>query len=139
MARFDVLKIVRPIRLSEYAEGYGESVIHVWVNPPAPLLQEHDQLVREAEQIKARFAPTDKPSGEEELKAFVARLGEIGTAHLEWYARIWSQGPEGTHWTAEDIGKLVDSFVETDPYLWKWLSELTIDMIRQHRSGQKKG
>lgn len=139
MARFDVLKIVRLIRLSEYAEVYADQVIHVWVNPPAPLLTEHDELVRETEKIKVRFAPADKPPSEEELKASLARLGEIGNAHLEWYAQIWSQGPEGTRWTAEEIRTLVDSFVETDPYFWKWISELTIDMIRQHRAGQKKG
>lgn len=154
MGKFDVLKIVRTIRLAEYAEEYGEAVIHVWVNPPRPMLAAHDALVLEsgmlrkgleplAEGARSKERPAEesapsKPS-DDEIKKAVGRLLEISTEHLAWFATIWSQGPEGTHWTAQEVGELVDAYAETDPRFFEWVSERTVALIREHRTGQKKG
>lgn len=157
MGKFDVLKIVRPIRLCEYAEEYGDAVIHVWVNPPQPMLAMHDALVFESGMLRRRLTPPPMPEpgpeedgegkpaaeaapqlSEEETKAGLQRLMEIAEAHFEWFAKLWSQGPEGTQWTKEEVGQLLDGFAETDPHFWEWVTGRTVDMIREHRTGQKK-
>ena len=44
--KIDIRPLVRPIRLRDYAEEYGDEAIWVWVNPPRRLRQEHQLFVR---------------------------------------------------------------------------------------------
>ncbi len=141
MGKFDVLKVIRPIRLCEYAAAYENKVIHVWVNPPTALVREHDRLIAESEALKLKLGLIPGGPGgltEEETKAAATQLAEIGKRYLDWFAQIWSAGPDDTHVTADEINDLIQAAVDTDPYFWAWLSGHTVEMILQHRIGQKK-
>lgn len=112
--------LTRPLPLDEYAEGLEirfddgpAKVVHVWVNPPRALREEHDRLLAEARQ--SGMSP--------ELFA--------------WYARLWSQHPDAaTHWTAEEVQALAEN--DTDPNLLIWLQNRSIDMMTAHRSAKRK-
>lgn len=113
-----VPKVVRLLKVSEYAQEFGELAISVWVNPPRELLGELIECLK--------VVPEE--TREERAKRAV-----------EIIAELWSQGtdPE-THWTAEEVITLASETMETDPKLWPWLRERTFELIGQHRNQEKK-
>ena len=108
-----VPRLVRPLVLKEYAPEL-EGIIWVWVNPPARMLQEYARG-REVE---------DKAAMVEAIKAFLSG--------------VWSAGEAATHWTPEDIQRLMETSVETDPAFVQWALSRTLDMIIDHKSSIKK-
>jgi len=140
MGRLQVPKIVRPLALKDYAEEFGQEVIHVWLNPPRELWLKYDPLVDEAGKIRKRLSDREKPLETVEAEAAVKRLGEIGGEIQAWYAEIWSQGPdEKSRWTTGEIEELISGTMKTDPALWPWLTGRTLVMILEHRNLAKKG
>lgn len=113
--------MTRPMPLDEYGDGAQirfddgpPKAVHVWVNPPRQLLEEHDALVAAAKQ--SQQTPP-------ELTA--------------WFARLWSQHADlATHWTVEQIQAVAES--DTDPALWVWMQNKSIAMIQAHRSAARK-
>ena len=136
MPRLEVPKIVRPLALRAYVEEFGEDVIHVWVNPPRDLWRKYDSLMEGVGVVRAELKPD---LGEEEVRMIVARLSELGHEIQAWYAEIWSQGPVGTTWKPEEVDELIAGVQDTDPALWPWLSQRTLDLIVEHRNRSKKG
>lgn len=146
--KINVPKIVRPLYLSDYAESMGEQMIEVWVNPPADLLRERDELVRsvyEKSMEKARERLPDEENAEVLLEKALKSLGDVLTEDeaqeldqkmQNWLAEIWSQGD--APWTVAEIAELQQECRETDPYLMTWLSQQTRQMIHLHRIGAKK-
>lgn len=130
--RIDIPKIVKPIKLSEYAEEFGDEVIYVWVNPPRRMLMDIAEWAYEAERIRERMRQGEAQDGDMEKLAEIARQIE------RWHAEIWSCGPEEKRWTADEIEILIENSMDTDPNLWKWLTEKTLEMIGEHRETQKK-
>lgn len=127
--KFDIPKIVRALDLQEYAAEWGSLQIQVWVNPPIRLLQEHDQVLVDVRQaIKGNDQATAQITIEQAAKDLV-RI----------FAELWSQGAEETRWSEAEVERLVEETQPTDPLLWNWLRERTIDMIREHRAAVKKG
>ena len=115
--------------LQEYAAEWGSLQIQVWVNPPIRLLQAHDQVLVDVRQaIKCDDQAAAQTAIEHAAKDLV---------HI--FAELWSQGAEETHWTETEVERLVEETQSTDPLLWNWLRERTIDMIREHRAAVKKG
>lgn len=112
--KFNVPKIVKPMKLSEYAPEFAKIEIPVWVNPPRAMLQEYLAMVE---------------SGKESP-------GEVGQKIAAWLSNVWSQGEEDTHWTPEEVLELVT--VDSDPRLFAWCCWRTVAMITEHRVGQKK-
>ena len=155
MMKFDVPKINRAIKLSEYAPEFGEAEILVWVNPPVRLMNEHDAAVREVVEItrgmirEAGKMPLTSPpapplrngegSGKIEGEEWKARLEKVAGELARIFSELWSQGPEDTRWTVEEIRELVKGTTETDPGLWPWLRNRTIQTIQDYRAGIKKG
>lgn len=124
-----VPKIVKTLAVGEYAQELSEVRLQVWVNPPRSLLARHDALI---ERVGAAARAGADEAG---LSATVTELwGEMTAV----FAELWSAGPEGTHWSAEEIEALIDGMAETDPQLWPWLRKRTILMIREHREAVKK-
>lgn len=118
MPKFDVPKIVRKMNVADYAPELNVE-IHVWVNPTRNLLRE---LI------------TCLTPGQDET-----RIGERKVKRaLELWAELWSQGPDGTQWSAEDLTQLANAVVDTDPMLFVWLRDQTLEMIREHRTAEKK-
>lgn len=108
-------KIVKPLKLGDYAPEFGEDEIMVHVNPTRAELQAYWDLAERA------------------------RNGEdVGEKIAAWFACLWSQGNEESHWTTEQVLELVSNGFETDPRLFGWLSAKSLGMIADHRAGQKK-
>lgn len=151
MAKISVPKIVRTLDLGEYAEEMRGTAVQVWVNPPRGLLMEYSGLaaaivaLRVDLQDVARLADaaqgTEDKQAEIRLRAepLAQRLDEIGRGQMEILAQLWSQGPEDTRWTVEDVQALVSQCADSDPALVPWLRERTMQMIAEYRAGQKKG
>lgn len=142
----EIKKIIRPLDLREYAAEM-EIEIEVWVNPPRGMLIEYDGLVEAAKNLTTEHTDATEGKREEEKEEIsvgidpteiARRLEEIGGAQMELIARLWSQGPEETRWTVEELRELVEKSMDTDPGLWRWLVRKTFRMISEHRAGQKK-
>ena len=104
--------IVKPIELKEYAPEFGEAKIYVWVNPP-----------REMRLALINTIMTGEAKDE-----------DIG----EWFAKIWSEGPEDTHFTPDDVLKMAKESLDQDPQLWLWLMKRTTDLLVDHYGAKKK-
>jgi hypothetical protein len=130
MGKINVPKVVRPLKLAEYAPEF-EGEILVWVNPPRSILSMYAGLAGAAEGalVELRAAGTEEAA---------QKVEKTGRALIEWYAGIWSQGPEDTRWPVEQIKELIEGTVDTDPRLWPWLAAQTLRMISEHRAMVKK-
>jgi hypothetical protein len=67
--KFQVPRIVRPIRLAEYAPEMGEAMIEVWVNPPRKIMAEFFDIAKQVGEVNkelfelAKRAPVkDEPT-----------------------------------------------------------------------------
>lgn len=113
----NVPKIVRPLALAEYAPELAPLTLQVWVNPPRKLLAEILDQETQSEELAAQR---------------MHRLYEI-------IAELWSQGPDPeTHWTVDEVVKLIEEKRETDPALFGWLRTETFAMIGAYRNAKKK-
>lgn len=162
--RFQPQKIFRSLDLREYAPEIETSIV-VMVNPPkselsrlyelrlqqSRIIQRSQAAVRSLQRartewiIEHKSMPTDDDladaiaANRDELEQIANATNLIGAELVAWMRANWSQGPdESTHWSEEDITRLVDYCVDQDPGLWEWLINRTQAMIEDYRRGQKK-
>lgn len=134
--KINIPKVLVPVQLGEYAPELQDKILHVWVNMPKEKLQEYDDLVttvQEQSLIEAQKTLEDETSNVEgqksegikrifdQLKAMLykkrdRKADSIDVKLLTWYADMWSQGPEETHWTVEELQQLEDQ----DPAFLSW-------------------
>jgi len=133
--KFDIPKIVRPLKLADYAEELGDTVVWVWVNPPLNLLEHWGDLASESLKALDRLNQADVTETiVEEVRQELERIGMEETAII---SELWSQ-KAGSEWSGQDILTLVESTQATDPALWVWMQTRTRALIREHRNGAKK-
>lgn len=117
--KINIPRVVVAVDMSEYAPELAGQYLHVWVNPPLDKLGEHMMLA-----AQASLSPTPDPSpiggGEDQL--------------LEWYVEVWSQGPEPTHWTLEEVREIQ----QRDPAFLVWMIQATTTARREHLDRKKK-
>jgi hypothetical protein len=132
-------KIIKPLKISEYAPG-SEEEIQVWVNPPVALLQEYDKTIATARELieKSVDAQKGKTFNDKLKREIEAQSEEAGTAQIKILSEIWSQGPKLTHYSVEEIKKLIEGTRDADPMFWLWLKDKTIQLIAEHRNYIKK-
>lgn len=106
--KINIPKIVKQVELREYAAELEGAVLMVWVNPARALLAE----------LVGKETSTERKA--------------------EIFAELWSQGPEDTRWTGEEVLELIVSTFETDPKLFEWMRDQTLGAIGAHRAGLKK-
>lgn len=142
MPKLEIPKIIRPLDLRGYAPEM-EVELQVWVNPPRERMVVMSGLGAAAGQARRELSSAQ---GLAEAEAAVAarqaaeRLNQLGVEQMRWFAEIWSQGPDAeTHWSLEEVRRLVEHAADTDPQLWAWMTARSLEMIREHRDGQKKG
>lgn len=121
-------KVILTVDFGEYAPAMAGKFLHVWVNPPRDFLREHDEIVF------PKPAPTSAATPGEQGKAEEVSMQERAQKLKEFYARMWSQGPVETHWTAEELRVLE----EKDPALLTWMIDATWALRREHTSRKKK-
>lgn len=133
--KFDIPKIIRAMKLADYAEELGDTVVWVWVNPPLSLLEHWSDLASESLNAIDRLNQADVTEAiVEEVRQ---ELERIGTAEAEIISELWSQ-KAGSEWSTQDILALVEGTQQTDPALWAWMQTRTRALIREHRNGAKK-
>ena len=82
----------------------------------------------------------DLPADEkvERIQGHTNRTDELGEELNSWFAEMWSQGKdEDTHWTAEDVKELIEACLDTDPGLWDFVHESSINALRDYRRQKK--
>ena len=110
--------IIKPIALKDYTEGrdfppeYENIIIWVWVNP--------------RKELRTIFI-NDILSGD-------ASDEQVG----KWFSEVWSQGPEDTHFTADEVVKLATLCAEYEPGFWSWIIRQTSQLITEHYISKKK-
>jgi hypothetical protein len=130
--KFEIAKITRAVRLAEYAEEYEGVEIRVWVNPPVKLLVEHDRWIESLKNI------VNRGEGAETVEQIIKGVDAAADGLAAVFSELWSQGPAESRWSVEEIRAFVAENAETDPRLWMWLRNRSIEMIGEHRAGIKK-
>lgn len=158
MAKIEVQKVVRKLRLGDYAPEYEDEGIGVWVNPTraerdawveirlelAECQDELGKLMDEGGRRKDEGGEEEKEgamgtSRGEEVVAYGRRVEAANEAVWGWFARMWSQGKDAAgHWTMEEVQELAAKLMEDDPAMWTWLMRRTHEMQAEYRAGAKK-
>ena len=154
--KIEIKPLVRPIRLREYAEEYGDEAIWVWVNPPRRLRQEHQRiaedfqavmderaaLLKDLEQVAATAEETGVAPSEPDpdvVASLDQQITELSRRLYGVIAELWSQHDDAElHWTADDIEEMVEACSDADPPLWNWMQDELWRLILEHRQGIKK-
>jgi hypothetical protein len=111
----NIPKIIVVVDLGEYAPELTGNALHVWVNPSLQVLRMHDEILS----AKPDEVTADEKSG---------RL-------FAWYAALWSHGPDGTRWTAQEV----KDAEERDPSFTAWMISRTWQARNAHITAKKKG
>jgi hypothetical protein len=137
--KFDIPKIVKVLNAGDYAAELEPVKIQVWVNPPRSLLVRHDEMIAKlaaAMSKRLELGAGNEVDAGELAKEIEAVRGEMTAV----FSELWSAGTDPERrWSAAEIDKLITGMFETDPQLWPWLRNRTIEMIREHRENVKKG
>lgn len=137
----------QPIDLGDWNETARGKFVHVWVDPPKPILRERDKFNRDyanfmlSQNISAKAKSAGGRSPKQSKGPTVAEQAERLTAFLNtwkkdvyaWYAKLWSAGPAETHWTVDEIAELD----EQNPQLLKWLFEQTKTLLDNYGRAEK--
>jgi hypothetical protein len=123
--------------------GLKDAGIWVWVDPPRAFLVEYDQI-QSGFAAFLQAAVQRKPAKTKNIMTWLStrlhlrnapRVADYHHALYDWYARLWSQGPEDTHWTVEEL----DQINEHNPDFLEWLFRSSMLQIAAHRTEIKKG
>jgi hypothetical protein len=131
--KVSIPKVTRTIRLSDYAPEFGEQVIEMWVNPPRKKRLEFAGIMDRYRDTLAQIEQADE--GAEELADLAQLIVEQAGELHAWYAEMWSQA--GDEWSPEDVKALVEAALDTDPGLWDFVQESSLDAMREYRRRKK--
>lgn len=152
--KINIPKVVVPVELSGYAPELAGQQLQVWVNPPQDKLNEYNGLVTDLQQQELAAAKqvllpeadlAEKESRSILRKTFddLARMLKIRKSEkpqgldvrmLAWYAEIWSQGPQDTQWTVDELRTLE----QKDPAFLSWMISQTWQARVAHVERKKK-
>lgn len=140
--------IVEDLPLRDYQPQYGDVCMKVWVNPPKNLTDQRIQHLAKAGRLKIEldtFMSLNIDGGAESVDQAKARMEEVvqemtalSIEMIAWLSEIWSQGPEETRMTSDELTEFVKECDENDPMLYAWLVERTVEMIQDYRRKKKK-
>jgi hypothetical protein len=162
MKDFAIPRKIELLKLSEYADGFGDIVFHVWVNPPRRLLINHDDMVFRVKALttalmslkgeihKLEADTKSNPSNSEEnakklaqiearKQETIERMARVNEEMTAWLSEIWSQGPEETRMSVEEVKAFLEKTLESDPSFNAWITAKTAKMIADHTEAVKKG
>jgi predicted nuclease with TOPRIM domain len=128
-------KIVEPLDLGEYHAQFAGQVMQVWVNPPLAVRKRYAEIRRKTEAIRQEIKEdlqANKKLAAEQSREREELSGQLLKEQNAWLAEIWSQGPDDTRMTAEEVELLRAQTQETNPRLFSWLISRTIRMMAEH-------
>ena len=151
--KIEIPKVIVPVDFGGYAAELAGKFLQVWVNPPQDVLSAYTSLVTELQQAELAEAqktlepesePAEKDAGT--ISKTLAQLKRwlnikqttppkgINPRMLEWYAALWSQGPEATHWTLAEL----ETLEFKDPAILSWMISQTWKARVEHIERKKK-
>ena len=134
--------ITRGVDLGEYAPEYAGIVFNMWVNPPRLRLIGWEQLrlqVAELVQLEEQTATAESGADSLAQEARQERWREVYRAIADWWAEMWSKGPDpSSHWTPDEVETLIDRLTDTDPEAWGWLSTACVSRVHRYREEREK-
>ncbi len=163
MAKFQIPQKTNTLKLSNYADGFGDLKFEVWVNPPRRMVILHDDIERRAQQamkdsqwvngqiIKAKTelticAEEERERISDQIKSLETELEQkkksvegINREMMAWLAEIWVEGPDGKAMTADEVGEFLRETIDQDPNFNTWLVVSTSRLIREFAESVKKG
>ena len=131
--KINIPKVVRPIALSDYAPEFGEQEIGMWVNPPRDKRLEFSGITKEYKEIQGQIEATEG----DELTPLVERIMELAGKLHAWYAEMWSQSTKYEEWTGEEVKEMAEAALDTDPGLWDFIQESSLDAMAEYRTRKK--
>ena len=132
--KINIPRVVRPIALSDYAQEFGEQVIEMWVNPPREKRLAFADIM---ERYRDTLGQIEATEDSDELAELAERIVSIAGELHAWYAELWSQGED--EWTAEQVAELATACLDTDPGLWDFVQESSLDVMQVYRRQKKAG
>jgi len=151
--KFVMPKVVVTVEMSEYTAALSPNKLYVWVNPPRERLEAYDALVTELqkhevaaaqqlllpEQAEGKKEATPIEKAFEQVKRWLNIRNEskaegLDEGLLKWYAEIWSQGPQETQWSVEELRDLE----KEDPAFLSWMIAQTWNTRKAHIEMKKK-
>ena len=132
--KITIPKVTRPIALSDYAPEFGEQVIEMWVNPPREKRLAFAGIMDRYRDTLARIEQAEDSDDLADLTQQI--VDQAGELHA-WYAEMWSQGED--EWTAEQVKELAEAALDTDPGLWDFVQERSLDLMQEYRRRKKAG
>jgi hypothetical protein len=135
--KINIPKLTQPLDLGEYAEELRGQIIRVWVNPPLKTRLERIHLSKRFREIGDEML-TLPAEATEQMAALDAEAQEMMQQVDELNAEMWSQGPEETRFTAEEVRKFREDVIGTDPELVPWIIGRSVDMMLEHLGAVKK-
>lgn len=137
--KIEIKRIVRPLLLSEFAPEYGDTAVMVWINPTKSLTDRWYALSKRANDMRQVLqAKVEAEASADEMREPLEQLTAAGNEIIAWLAEIWSQGPEETRFSEQDIKTLIETCQEEDTTLYRWLMDRTYQMIRDYRVEKKR-
>jgi len=134
--KIKIPKIIRPLKLADYAPEYEEAVLDVWVNPPSDVTDGINVVIRRTNEA---FEALKAAKTDEEAKRLRDELDTLGTQMAELFSRVWSQGKDPErHMSLDDITALVEECDQNGEPIYSWMTGESWRMILEHRVGIKK-
>lgn len=152
--KITIPRVVTPVSLANYAPELDGKNLYVWVNPPKDKLQAYNETVlslqaQDVEEARQTLFPAESSSEKKEESALLKAYGLVSRflslkkerkpegldqKLLDWYAEIWSQGPQDSHWTVDEL-RVVES---QDPAFLSWMIAQTWNVRSEHIERKKK-
>ena len=130
--KINIPRVVRPVQLSDYAPEFGEQAIGMWVNPPRAKRLEFAGITERFKGVQDQIEGCDDG---DELEGLFDQIKALGLEMYAWYAEMWSQGDD--EWTAEGVQELAEAALDTDPGLWDFVQESSLDAMQEYRRRKK--
>jgi hypothetical protein len=119
-----VPKVLRLLKLADYAPEYGDAAIQVWVNPPESVRRVRFDLLADFMRRGQEFK--DGKKTQQVVEEYAAWQHAWKARWTTWLAQLWSQSPDpAQHWMPAELEELDAA----DPSLARWLTQQTLEMV----------
>lgn len=146
--KIEIPKVIMAVDIEDYAAELKGKKLHCWLNPPLKVLAEYSLIQTEMyhEEFEKNIERGKKAEGKKALEAAQDNFREMleqkreepiermDPKRLEWFVQVFSQGPQDSHWTLEELIVLE----EEDPGFLEWMIRTYWQKRQQHLSDKKK-
>jgi hypothetical protein len=142
--------------MRDYHPAY-EAEFTVWCNPPDAFVERWHEMHSGARKLATEMLDISPKKTQKEYLVLLVdakknnpiSYGEWDTAvndiansmlpkKMEWVSELLSQGEPDTHISAVQLTQLKEEYQETDPRLFIWIVQHSMDKIQEHRLATKK-